>query len=71
MLNVCGDTLRMADLVFPEICEASQFEAQFTLCQEANYERCFGAIRRGANKFGQGLKLSQGELRQFELIPAF
>jgi hypothetical protein len=26
---------------------------------------------RGAKKFGQGLKLSQRELRQFELIPAF
>jgi hypothetical protein len=57
--------------LFRVVCEASQFEAQFTLCEEANYERFFGALRRVAKKFGQGLKLSQRELRQFKLIPAF
>ena len=57
--------------LFRVVCEASQFEAQFTLCEKANYERFFGAVRRAAKKLGQGLKLSHRELRQFKLIPAF
>jgi hypothetical protein len=40
------------DQLFSVVCEACQFEAQFTLCEEANYERFFAAVRRGAKKFG-------------------
>jgi hypothetical protein len=45
------------------ICEASEFEAKFTLCEEANDERLSGTVRRAAKKLSQGLKLSQRELR--------
>ena len=40
------------------------------LCDEAYNDRFFSAVRRGTKKFGQDQKLPQGELRQFELIPA-
>jgi hypothetical protein len=46
------------------VCEASQFEAQFTLCEEANDERFLGSAGKATKKFRQGLKLSQRELRQ-------
>jgi hypothetical protein len=57
--------------LFRVVYKASQFQAQFTLREEANYEPFFSAMRRGAKKFGQGLELSQSEFRQFGLIPAF
>jgi hypothetical protein len=52
------------------VCNASQFQAQFTLCEEANNDRFFATARRAAKELGQGQKLSQRELRQFKLIPA-
>ena len=52
-------------------CKASQFQAQFALPEETNDDRFFATAGRTAEKLGQGQKLSQRELRQFKLIPAF
>jgi hypothetical protein len=53
------------------VCKASQFQAQFTLRKETNNDHFFATAVRAAKKLGQGKKLSQRELRQFGLIPAF
>jgi hypothetical protein len=53
------------------VCKASRFQAQFALRDETNNDRFFATARRTAKKLGQAQKLSQRELRQFKLIPAF
>jgi hypothetical protein len=53
------------------VCKRSQFEAQFTLRQEADDERFLGSAGRAAKQFCQGLKLSHGELRQFKFVLSF
>jgi hypothetical protein len=50
------------------VCEASEFEAQFALCEKANNERFFGPVRRAAKKFSQGLKLSQRKLTHSSVL---
>jgi hypothetical protein len=51
------------------VCKGSQFQTQFTLCQETNNDRFFATAGRAAKKLGQSQKLSQRELRQFKFIP--
>jgi hypothetical protein len=53
------------------VCKASQFQAQFAMREETNNDRFFATAGRTAKELGQGQKLSQRELRQFKLIPAF
>jgi hypothetical protein len=53
------------------VCKASQFQSQFALREETNNDPFFGTAGRTAKELGQNQKLSQRELRQFKLIPAF
>jgi hypothetical protein len=53
------------------VCKARQFQAEFAMREETNNDRFFATAGRTAKEFGQGQKLSQRELRQFKLIPAF
>jgi hypothetical protein len=53
------------------VCRASQFQAQFAMREETNNDSFFATAGRTAKELGQGHKLSQRELRQFKLIPAF
>jgi hypothetical protein len=53
------------------VCEASHFQAQFAMREETNNDRFFATAGRTATELGQGQKLSQRELRQFKLTPAF
>ena len=53
------------------VCKASQFQAQFTLREEANNNRFFATVRRAGKELGQGQKLSQREFRQFNCRDRF